>query len=304
MTIRHLKVFVEVYKNENITKAAENLFITQPTVTRAIQELEEHYGVTLFERINKRIKKTEAANKLYFHATHIISSIDQMEKEMRNWDEIGIFRVGATPTIGSVLLPNIIKKFNEKHPNLTIKTTINNGTELQKSLYNNQLDIVLIEGGNIMEHLHQEIFSEDKLVLVMPPNDERNKSADITISSLKDDKFLLREQGSTTRSYLNHIFLKYGISLNPIMESISTHAIIRAVHLGVGISILPEEMVLHSIESGYVSSANIKDEALIRKQFIVWHKNKFLSQSAKDFIEMCKNFKTKDFYFQIIVLLL
>ena len=292
MTIRHLKVFVEVYKQESITKAAESLYITQPTVTRAIQELEEYYGVVLFERINKRLKITECARKLYFHANHIISSIDQMDKEMKNWDEIGILRVGATPTIGSVLLPNIIKNFNEKHSNLIIKTTINNGTELQKELFNNQLDLVLIEGGNIMEHLHQELLSEDKLILVMPPNDERKDSNDITISSLKNDNFLLREQGSTCRLYINHIFSKHGVSINPIMESISTHAIIRAVHLGIGISILPEEMVLHSIESGYVSSAKLKDEQLNRKHFIVWHKNKFLTKSAKEFIEMCKNFKS------------
>ena len=292
MTIRHLKVFVEVYKHENITKAAESLFITQPTVTRAIQELEEHYGVTLFERINKRLKRTECANKLFFHANNIISSIDQMEKEMKNWDEIGVLRIGATPTIGSVFIPTIINKFSEKYPNIIIKTTINNGTELQKSLYSNQLDLVLIEGGNIMEHLHQEVFAEDKLILVMPPNDTRKNSKDITISSLKDDKFLLREQGSTSRLYLNHIFSKHGISVSPVMESISTHAIIRSVHLGIGISILPEEMVLHSIESGYVSSARIKDEALNRKEFIVWHKNKFLTKSAREFIEICKNIKS------------
>ncbi|MBQ8425386.1 MAG: LysR family transcriptional regulator [Clostridia bacterium] len=292
MTIRHLKVFVEVYKHENITKAAESLFITQPTVTRAIQELEEHYGVTLFERINKRLKRTECANKLFFHANNIISSIDQMEKEMKNWDEIGVLRIGATPTIGSVFIPTIINKFSEKYPNIIIKTTINNGTELQKSLYSNQLDLVLIEGGNIMEHLHQEVFAEDKLILVMPPNDKRKNSKDITISSLKDDKFLLREQGSTSRLYLNHIFSKHGISVSPVMESISTHAIIRSVHLGIGISILPEEMVLHSIESGYVSSARIKDEALNRKEFIVWHKNKFLTKSAREFIEICKNIKS------------
>lgn len=292
MTIRHLKVFVEVYKHENITKAAESLFITQPTVTRAIQELEEHYGVTLFERINKRLKKTECANKLFFHANNIISSIDQMEKEMKNWDEIGVLRVGATPTIGSVFIPTIINKFSEKYPNIIIKTTINNGTELQKSLYSNQLDLVLIEGGNIMEHLHQELFAEDKLILVMPPNDKRKNSKDITISSLKDDRFLLREQGSTSRLYLNHIFSKHGVSISPVMESISTHAIIRSVHLGIGISILPEEMVLHSIESGYVSSARIKDEPLNRKEFIVWHKNKFLTKSAKDFIEICKSIKS------------
>lgn len=291
MTIRHLKVFVEVYKQESITKAAESLFVTQPTVTRAIQELEEYYGVVLFERINKRLKITECANKLYFHANHIISSIDQMEEEMKNWDEIGILRIGATPTIGSVLLPSIIKEFSDKHSKLVVKTTINNGTELQKELYSNHLDLVLIEGGNIMEHLHQELFSVDKLVLVMPPDDERKNRDDITISSLIDDKFLLREQGSTSRSYINHIFSRHGVSINPIMESISTHAIIRAVHFGLGISILPEEMVLHSIESGYVSSAKIKDEDLNRKQFILWHKNKFLTKFAKEFIEMCKNFK-------------
>lgn len=293
MTIRHLKIFVEVYKTENITKASENLFMTQPTVTRAIQELEDYYGVILFERINKRLKTTECAIRLYSHAVHIIDSINQMDKEMKDWDEMGILRIGATPTIASVLLPSIMKNFKDLHPNITLKSTVCNGSDLQKLLQDNSLDFALIESGTIMEHLHQELFSEDKLVLVMPPNDERKNSDDILISSLKNDNFLLRENGSTSRSFLNHIFAKHGITLSPVMESISTHAIIQAVHSGFGVSILPEKLVSHSIESGFVSSARIKDEDLIRKLFIVWHKKKFLTNSAKNFINLCKNYENK-----------
>ena len=175
MTIRHLKVFVEVYKTENITKAAENLFITQPTVTRAIQELEQYYGIQLFERINHRLYVTESAHLLYAHALHIIDSFDKMDEELKNWDELGILKIGATPTIASVMIPTIINNFKEKYPKLTIKCRVCNGTELQKCILNNELDFVFYEGGSSLEHLVQEEIAEDKLILILPASVEFSK---------------------------------------------------------------------------------------------------------------------------------
>ena len=288
MTIRHLKIFIEVYKTENVTKAAENLFMTQPTVTRAIQEIEQHYGVKLFERINHRLYTTEVGHQFYSHAVHIVDSFNQMEKELTDWDEFGILRIGATSTIASVILPSILKKFEALHPNLKIKCTVCNGTTLQKLLLDNELDFALIEGGNMAGHLKKEEFYSDKLILILPPNDELLKVEKLSIHDLTNSKFLLRENGSMVRAYLNHIFSKHEITLSPVMESISTHAIIQAVHAGLGISFLPENLVSHSVESGYVSSKEIYDESFSRKNYIIWHENKFLTTMAKELIDLIK----------------
>ncbi len=118
MTIRHMKIFVSVYQAQSITRAAEQLHMTQPAVSRAIQELEHYYGVCLFERIGRRICSTESAARLYAQALHIIETLDSMEKGLRDWDEFGVLRVGATITLGNFLLPELAARFQQRHRHL------------------------------------------------------------------------------------------------------------------------------------------------------------------------------------------
>lgn len=146
VTIRHLKLFVEVYKTLNITKAAENLHMTQPTVTRAIHELEEHYQVRMFDRINHKIQPTEAGSRFYHYAAKTMDLLDDRETGMHDWDEVGIINIGATISIGSTILPQLITEYKMLHPKVTIKSIVSNSTTLQNALETNQLDFALVEG--------------------------------------------------------------------------------------------------------------------------------------------------------------
>ncbi len=287
MTIRHMKIFIEVYQTGNITKAAEKLNMTQPVVSRTIQELERYYGVQLFERINQRISVTEAGNQFYSYALHIIDSFDQMEKSLRNWDELGIIRVGASVTLGSMLLPEVIKSYQAAHSGITVKAIVTNGTKLQKMLENNEIDFALIEGGSVNENLITEELGEDRLILLLPPGSDLLARNKLFLSDLMHYPFLLRENESVSRILINHIFALHNLPLRPFMESVSTHAIVQGVHKGLGISFLPERLVKHSIESGFIATRPVDDESFIRKNYIVRHKNKMLSASAKDFIDIC-----------------
>ena len=106
MTIRHMKIFLEVYRLENITQAAKTLHMTQPAVTRTIQEIEQHYGVRLFDRMNRRLFVTEAGRQFYAQALHIVESFDRMEKGLLNGDAFGVLRVGASISLGNFFLPD------------------------------------------------------------------------------------------------------------------------------------------------------------------------------------------------------
>ena len=111
MTLRHMKIYVAVFHHSNITKAAEELHLAQPSVSLAIKELEEYYGIRLFERMGRRILPTEGGKEFYGYALHIVSLFDEMEKKVRNWDTIGNLRVGASVTIGTQLLPEFRRLF-------------------------------------------------------------------------------------------------------------------------------------------------------------------------------------------------
>ena len=276
MTLRHLRVFLAVYQTQNVTRAAERLHMTQPTVTRAVQELERYYGVRLFERINRR---------LYARAVHIVGSFDRMEKELKNWDEFGLLRIGATPTLASVLLPKTLMTFEKKHPKLRVRCSVENGTHLQEALADDRLDFALIEGEVAAEHLHAEPFSEDRLILLLPPDDPRRNAPALTLRELAESPLLLREKGSMGRSFLDRVFAAHDLPLEPLMESISTHAIIQAVHAGLGISFLPQRLIRHSVESGFVATRAVDDEPFVRRNFAVWHEDKFLTRSARELLE-------------------
>ncbi|EHI58391.1 LysR family transcriptional regulator, partial [Hungatella hathewayi] len=145
MTLRHMKIFVTVYQNKGITSASQILHLAQPSVSLAIRELEEYYGIHLFERIGRRIYPTECGKDFYGYALHIVSLFDEMETKVRNWDAIGTLRIGASVTIGTHLLPGILKRASILYPDLTIKVLINNSTYIEEHLMDNTIDVGLIE---------------------------------------------------------------------------------------------------------------------------------------------------------------
>ncbi len=290
MTIRHLKLFLEVYKTMNITKAAENLNMTQPTVTRAIQELEDHYGIRLFDRINHRLSITEAGNSFYSYASKTIESFDHMEKGMSEWNHRELIKIASTISLGSVFIPQLVRTFEKNNPEVRIKVFINNYEHIQTLLHENKADLALLDGyAQGGASIYYESFSQDKLVLLLSPHDERCEKKTIKLEELKNDAFLLREKGSVGRNYVDVLFSSHGFPLEPVMESTSIHAIVNSVHAGLGVSILPQELVKHSITSGFVGSCEIEGINMTRKNYIAWHEGKYLTPKMKELIDLCKS---------------
>lgn len=281
MTLRHMKIFLAVYQEQQITKAARQLCMTQPAVTRAIQEIEAYYGVRLFERINRKLYITQTGTMFYTYAVHIVDCFDQMEKGLRDWDQLGVLRVGATIALGTDLLPKVLVRFQRANPSLQIRSVVSNGAALQQALLDNQLDFAVIEGSVGQEELASRAIAPDRLVLILPPDDPRAKWEHLALRDLADDPFLLRDKGSVGRAFLERVFALHELPLQPVMESVSTQAIIQAVHLGLGISFLPERLVAEAIRSGVVATKQLDDESFQRENHIVWHKQKFLTASAR-----------------------
>ena len=295
MTLRHLQIYLAVYEAENITKAAQSLHMTQPAVTRAIQEIENYYGIRLFDRINRRLSITESGKSFYSSAVHIIDSFDQLEKGIRNWDKFGVIRVGTTITMGYSLLPKVLSLFQDRYPKLTVKSTIANSTQLKRMLLNNQLDFAFIEDVIDTDQLYRKYIGSDQLVLLVPPNDPRIQKESLSIKDLCNDRFLLGNNESAIRKHLDHVFAVHGITLKPVMENICTMSTIQSVHEGIGISFLPEQLARSSIASGVVATIPIHDEKFLRDHYAVWHKHKLLPRSAQEMIDCFLDLAKEDF---------
>ena len=290
MTLKHMTIFLKVYQEQSITGAAKVLFMTQPAVTRAIKELEEFYGVRFFERLNKRLSPTEAGTRFYQEALHVMESYEHLEQEFKNWEQTGILRVGSSITLGNYALPPLTKQFQETHPKLKIKAMIANGHTLQQALLDNRLDFAMIEGGMIQKELVTAPLKEDRLMVITPRNHPLLEFPNPTLTDLVKYDLLLREKGSSSRSYLDYLFSSHGLSVSPLWESTSNQALINAVACGIGIALLPEQLVRAPILEGAVQACTLSDEPLRRQNWLVWHPNKYLTPSMEEFMELCKEF--------------
>ncbi len=287
MTIRHLRVFVAVCEEGSITKAGQRLFMAQPTVSFIVSELEKYYDTKLFDRISKRLHLTDAGRKLLTYAQHIISMFDKMEEEIREWNSSGTMRIGSSITIGNCLLPGLLKDFKKARPGVSVNIQVDNSGKIEQSVLNNSIDFGLIEGMSHSSLIVSEPFRDDELVLVFAPEHPWAEQQTVKAAELKGEPLLLREKGSGGREILESALLLHNIEIEPTWESSSTQAIIQAVAKGLGVAVLPMLLVENYIAQGALITRPIEGISLKRKFMIIYHKNKFLTDIAKDFIELC-----------------
>ena len=292
MTLRHMNIFRAICENEcNTTKAAEVLHMTQPAVSLAIKELEQYYGIVLFDRIGRRLRITEAGQHFLEYAVHISSLFYDMEKELRDWDSFGILRVGASITIGSQFLPGYVKTFYNRYPGTEIRALVAPSDELEKKILSNELDLALIEGIAHEPSIYSEEYMEDSLTVICPANGTFHHGQTLSIDEFRRQKFLLRERGSGTREVFDRAAESAGFSATPIWEAMSTTALINAVINGLGISVLPSRMVFDAIEKDLVTAVSVEGMDFRRSFRIIYHKDKYLTSSAKRFLEICRNYE-------------
>ena len=146
MTIRHFRIFAAVASCESITKAAETLYVSQPTVSVAIREMEEYYGTKFFERISQRLRITEEGRIMLAHVLHLLEQYDEMEKMFRNPDSRGLLRVGTSVNVGNGYMAGLVAAFQEMHPEIQVKVRVSSAEFLEKLLTDNQLDLAVASG--------------------------------------------------------------------------------------------------------------------------------------------------------------
>ena len=288
MTLRHLKIFVSVYQNMSITRASEELHLVQPSVSLAIKELENYYGIKLFDRLSRRIYPTDTGARFYDYALHIISMFDEMEREIKNWDTIGSLRIGSNIPAGPFLLPTIIKEFNNVCPDIKTTVTIENNEEIQHQLIDNKVDIAMIEGNVLYPQIISEPLMDSRICFVAVPTNPLVKKKNVSLEEIASCSLLMREAGSAGREKAESVFLSNNISIKPIWESASSEALLRAAFNNLGIAVLPYIMAKEEILSGRLSEITVDSMNLSGRFSIIFCKNKYLSKSAKTFIELCK----------------
>lgn len=290
MTLRHLLIFIEVANCGKMSLAANKLFISQPTVSQVISELEAHYEVKLFERFPKSLCITEDGKVLLNHAKRVVSDYNILEETMKNPNHELPLQIGATVTIGNRLISLILNKFREKYSDEKVRVYVNNTREIEKRLLSNDLDIGIVEGIIKSPHLLVTPIKEDKLVLVCSKDHHLAVKNKVSLKDILKENFIMREEGSGTRDIFTNYVQAQGYDINIGWEASEPGAIVEGVVNNHGITVISECLVENEIKSGKLKILELKGFKWKRTFNLVYHKNKLLSNSLKEFMEVSKDY--------------
>ncbi|MBM6921635.1 LysR family transcriptional regulator [Phocea massiliensis] len=288
MTLRHLRIFFAVCEEHSMTKAAARLYLAQPSVSLAIREMEEHYGVKLFDRVSRRLDLTEAGKQCYAYTTHILTLVDEMEQGIRRFDSHRL-HIGCSLTIGTCLLPAIVSQFKEQHPQTEISAQIENSERILSMVSDNALDFALVEAIPNDPQLRKEQFLTDTLIPVCAPFHPLSREANVTAEQFASFPVIMREKGSGTRELFDSVMLMHNLVVNPLWVSTNTQAILSAVSAGIGVSVLPRLLAEDAIAKGEIVEISTRDLSFSRAFYLVYHKNRYLSSTAEAFLSLCRN---------------
>jgi DNA-binding transcriptional LysR family regulator len=240
MNLNHLAVFHAVAQTGSMTLGAERLDISQPAVSKQVQELEHALGVQLFDRIGRRVRLSQAGEVLADYARRLFALAHEAEEVMADVRAIrrGRLVIGASTTIGTYLLPGVVAEFWRRHPRVDLLVEIENTEQVHRRLAGHELDVGLTEGFVEHEGLDAEVFHRDELVVIASPGHPLAGKPRVPLSAVQQEPFILREPGSGTRAVEERALARLKVPVQVVMALGSTEAIKRVVAAGVGLAIV------------------------------------------------------------------
>ena len=259
MTIRHLKIFLAVADCGTMSQAAKQLYITQPSVSQAIRELEERYQVLLFERLSKKLYITEAGKQLYSYARQVVFQFDQMEEHMLSGQKERL-RIGATVTVGSRVLPEIVREFRLQNPQIDLYCYGGNTRTVEEKLLAMELDVGIVEGKVESPDLISLPMIDDYLVLVCGTEHPFMDRDRLYPCDLQGQEFVIREKGSGTRALFEQYLRKHGISIKVVFEENSPAAILQTVKINQCLTVLSVSLIEEELRQGTLKAFSQEEQ--------------------------------------------
>ena len=289
MADRRLQVFYTVAKQLSFTKAAEQLFMTQPAVTFQVKQLEEQFSARLFERSHGKITLTLAGRLVMDYAERILALSEEMETRVGELTGAmsGPLLLGASTTIAEFVLPRILGEFKVEHPQVRAHLTVGNSEMIEHRVADHALDLGLIESPSHLPGLATEVCCEDELVLICAPTHRFAGAAAVKPGELAGEPYVSRELGSGTREFTDQYLRRCAVALedlNIVMELGSPEAIKGVVETGLGFSIMSRSRVAKERKLGMLVAVPLEPR-LIRTFSFVHPREKFRSKLLTAFIE-------------------
>jgi len=288
MDLSQLRVFYHVARLNSFSSAAAALFVTPPAISIKIKQLEEYYGVKLFERSGRKIELTNPGQILFSYAKKVFDLVAEADSRMEDLkgNFSGNLKISTGLTVGTYYLAPLINEFRKKYPNVEIQMEVKNKRGVIDDVLSLQSDLGFVGNVPTDENLVITPLWEEELVVIASKAHSFGKQSSIPLSQLSGKPFILREKGSGTRKTIEARLAKHWVSINTAMEIGSDEAIKRAVIVGLGVSIVPIGVVEKEVKRGLIKTYRLSDEKLLLEYFMIHHKDKYISNLIKAFMDM------------------
>lgn len=288
MNLYHLKTFFYTAKYKSHTKAANILCITQPAVTRQVQELQSTSGLILFNRIGKKNILTDAGEALYLLAEKIFELETQVEESIRDFQQqkSGKISIAAAETFAGFYLPRMIINFSRKYPDIFISVITLNDDYVVENISRLTYDIGFLSKEVFNPKIVvRELFTEDIIMVTSPDHPLANRNT-IEPKELDGLPIIMPEANSGTRNVLDEFQKKYNLQFNIVCEFSNNDAAKYLVQEKMGISLISRNVVWKEIKRGDLATLNVNDSYLSRKYYITYHKEKYFTKILAEFISI------------------
>jgi DNA-binding transcriptional LysR family regulator len=295
MNIDQLKTFHQVARTGSFTRAADELHLTQPAVSQQIKSLEASFGITLFDRSNKKVRLSNEGEILLAYTSRLFDLFEEIETLFDQFEGLsrGKIRLGSTAVLGTYFLPRVIGRYSKQYPGIDIDLRMGNSQMVHNWVLEGNVDIgfagmMKIQPRVIRIRIHREL-----LLMVCSKDNLLAQKKSVRIADLESTPFIWREKGTQTRSLVKAWFEKniHKKFPNKSIELQNLEAAKRTVIEGYGITVTPEIAVRREIHLGLLKKLHLKDFSLWFDYYVLLLKGKIFSKASQAFMAMLADFK-------------
>lgn len=285
-TLHQLKVFETVARYGSFTKAAEALYITQPTVSSQIKQLAGTVGLPLFEQIGKQLYLTEVGQELLVTCREVFEHLENFDMKVSDLKgtKQGCLRLGAITT-AKYFVPRLLGSFCQRYPTIDISLQVTNHQNLTQRMLQNKDDLYVLSQRPQDIELWSQPFLENPLVVVARSDHPLAGKRNIEIARLNGEPFIMRESGSGTRQAVEELLEQQGVAVKVRLELGSNEAIKHAIAGGLGISVLSRHSLIPSMSSGELTVLDVEHFPIPRQWYVAYLGGKQLSPIAETFLQ-------------------
>ena len=288
-SLRQLEIFVAISRTESVSRAAEELFLSQSATSTALGEFERQFSLQLFDRVGKSLRINEAGQRLLPRAVELLDRAKEIEDMLDGHAGFGHMKIGATLTVGNYLATILVAQFLQEHPESRIQLQVHNTRTIVQQIANHELDLGLIEGDCHHPDIEVETWIADELVVFSAPDHPLAKQRKVSMEQLLQEPWILREKGSGTRETFDRAFHNHHAKLNIRLELEHTEAIKRAVESGLGIGCISHLALKDAFRRGSLVPLATPSLDLGRYFYFLWHKQKYQTAGMREFLALCRS---------------